>query len=414
MSKNTVGNGILGLNGLGRIGKLALWYNVAAKNYEHIFVNVGREIGKDFDALLHYVSSDSSYGKLDRFLGGFNGQSVLSIVDREDRTVDIDGVRVTFLQQERNPKDIPWRANDVRLVIDCTGKFIDPTLPPDNPGGSLSGHLAAGARIALNSSAFKIKDKAAQLPPSAATLMFGINHGAFDPTKHSLISSASCTTTALAHMMKPLLENSLTNRMLTAAMTTIHASTNTQAVLDRAPAKGATDYRKTRSIMDNIILTSTNAARALELVVPEIKGIGFLADSVRVPLKTGSVIILNCTFQSQIDSGGKASITRDSINKIYEDYSLATDSGVNFSTVQNVSGDIVGEPSAVVIESLETHTRTGFIDVDLTGLVDTPEGKSRVSIPVTHAKIFGWYDNELGSYTRRMSQLAAYICDRVG
>jgi glyceraldehyde 3-phosphate dehydrogenase len=410
MTNNIVGNGKLGLNGLGRIGKLALWYNIATKNYEKIFVNVGREIGESLDTLLHYVSSDSTYGKLNRFLGGFNGPEVIEVVNRDDYEVNVDGVTVSFLTKERNPKDIPWRKNEVRLVIDCTGRFTDPTLPADTKGGSLSGHLAAGATVAINSSAFKIKDKGAPLPEQAVTLMQGINHQAFEPAKHRLISSASCTTTALAHMIKPLIESTLTNRMLTAAMTTIHAATNTQAVLDRAPAAGASDHRKTRSILDNIILTSTNAARALELVVPEIKRIGFLADSIRVPLKTGSVVILNCTFQSQMDDHGKPSITRDSINGLYKDYALAPDSGIKFSEVQNVSGDIVGEPSAVVIEGLETHTRTGFIDVDLTNLV---EGQSSVSIPVTHAKIFGWYDNELGSYTRRMSQLAAYIGDRI-
>ena len=410
MNVNLTGNGRLGINGLGRIGKLALWYNVATKNYDKIFVNVGREIGQSLETLIQYVSSDSTYGKLNRFLHGFNCPEAIEIVDREKYEISIDGVTVTFLTKERNPKDISWRENEVRLVIDCTGRFTDPTLPPSAKGGSLSGHLAAGASVAINSSAFKAKDKSASMPAEAVTLMQGINHEAFEPSKHRLVSSASCTTTALAHMMKPLIESPLTKRMLTAAMTTIHAATNTQAVLDRAPAAGATDLRKTRSILDNIILTSTNAARALELVVPEIKRIGFLADSIRVPLKTGSVIILNCTFQSHVDKNGKASITKDSINGLYEYYALAPHSGVKFSTVQNVSSDIVGEPSAVIIEGLETHTRTGFIDVDLTGLV---EGQSSVSIPVTHAKIFGWYDNELGSYTRRMCQLAAYIGDRM-
>jgi glyceraldehyde 3-phosphate dehydrogenase len=198
-------------------------------------------------------------------------------------------------------------------------------------------------------------------------------------------------------------------------MSTVHASTNSQSVLDSVPKAGASDLRKNRSIFNNIILTSTNAAAALEHVMPEIATIGFLADSVRVPLNTTSLIILNCTFQSKLDEYGNALINRQSVNTIFAEYANAPDSGVLFTEEQSVSSDMIGEPFGVIIEGSETHARTGFTRVNLAelGLELGPEHRE-VEVPVTHLKLFGWYDNELGSYTRRMSQLCHYMADRLG
>ena len=144
------------------------------------------------------------------------------------------------------------------------------------------------------------------MPDDAVTLIYGINHTAFDPKKHQLISAASCTTTGLAHMIKPLLENEGTNTILTASMSTIHAVTNSQSVLDSVPKAGENDLRKNRSILNNIILTSTNAAKALVDVIPEVQHIGFMADSIRVPTSTMSLIVLNATFQTRINKQGVA------------------------------------------------------------------------------------------------------------
>jgi glyceraldehyde 3-phosphate dehydrogenase len=406
----------LGINGFGRIGKLTLWYQVGGKQFDHIVLNIGREVGKGLEDIAHYISTDSTYGTLSRFLHGFAGKPCIRIADREKNELSIDGTRVTILTRDRNPRDIDWAAHGVQIVVDTTGKFVDPAVPADDPKGSARGHLEGGARLVLTSAPFKIKDKNARVPDDSVMLIQGINHQAFDPSKHCVVSSASCTTTGLAHMVLPLLNHELTHKMLTASMSTIHAATNTQSVLDRAPAAGAKDLRKTRSILNNIILTSTGAARALEQVMPEISKIGFMADSVRIPTSTASLIILNCTFQSKVDDSGSPLISQELINSIYKEYSQLPGSGLRYSESQNVSTDMIGEMSAVVIEAVETHTRTGFITVNLKEL-GCFAGKElemeEVEVPVTHLKVFGWYDNELGSYTKRMSELIDYMADQI-
>jgi glyceraldehyde 3-phosphate dehydrogenase len=406
--------GSLGINGLGRIGKLTVWYEVAARRFDRLVVNTGRAVGRSLDAAVHYLSTDSTYGTLGRFLYGHAGsRKVVTIADRSSGLLDIAGTEVRLLTSHRNPKEIGWASHGVSLVVDTTGSFLDPTLPATHPGGSLQGHLESGAKLVVVSSAFKIKDTTARAPADSVMLIYGINHASFDPAAHSMVSAASCTTTALAHMMLPLLQHELTHRMLTASMSTVHAATNSQSVLDTVPKAGARDLRKNRSVMNNIILTSTNAAAALEGVMPEISSIGFLADSVRIPIPTASLIILNCTFQSKLGADGSSLINRQSVNRIYADYAAHPDSGVVFSEEQNVSTDMIGEPAAVVIEGFETHARTGFARVDLAEAgVGTDRGA--VEVPVTHLKLFGWYDNELGSYTRRLCDLSHYLADRTG
>ena len=204
-----------------------------------------------------------------------------------------------MLREVRNPKDIPWRDCGVSLVVECTGKFRDPHADATSGTGALRGHLAAGARVVVQSSPFKSKVKGLPLPDDTAMFINGINHYQFEPGKHKLVSAASCTTTALAHMMRPLLDRDLTRNMITAGMSTVHAVTNSQPVLDAVPGAKATDLRKTRGALGNVVLTSTNAAAALEQVMPEIAHIGFMADSVRIPTTTVSLIILNVTFQTR-------------------------------------------------------------------------------------------------------------------
>jgi len=406
----------LGINGLGRIGKLTVWEAVARRRFGHLVVNTGRMVGQSADDLAHYIEHDSTYGSLGQYLHGRSGlgKPAVKVVDSSVPLLEIDGVEVTVLVEDRDPREIAWKENGAGLVIDTTGRFRDPTVPADAPGGSLRGHLEAGASLVVTSAPFKLKGADRKLPEDSVMLIQGINHHAFEPGTHCLVSAASCTTTALAHMMLPLLQYELTHRILTASMSTIHASTNSQSVLDKVPKTGAKDLRKTRSVFNNIILTSTGAAQALERVVPEIASIGFLADSVRVPLSTASLIILNCTFQSQLDEVGASLINRDSINNIYEEYAATSGGGAVFSEQQNVSTDMIGTPAAVVIEGTETHARTGFTRVNLNELgIDAIEGLGEIEVPVTHLKVFGWYDNELGSYTQRMTDLVHHIADLV-
>ena len=295
---------VLGINSLGRIGKLTLWHHIGRKYFKEIVVNLGREAGTGLDAIAQAIEKDTTYGLLHRFLYGIKSERLIQITDEKKGKMLIDGIPVTVLREARNPADIPWRQYGADIVLDCTGKFKDPTVSSDNKNGSIRGHLHGGAKVVINSSPFKIKNKALSMPDDAVTLIYGINHTAFDPKKHQLVSAASCTTTGLAHMIKPLLENEETNNILTASMSTIHAVTNSQSVLDSVPKAGEKDLRKNRSILNNIILTSTNAAKALAEVIPEVQHIGFMADSIRVPTSTMSLIVLNATFQTRSNKQG--------------------------------------------------------------------------------------------------------------
>ena len=392
----------LGINGLGRIGKLTLWYHLAHDSFDRFVVNLGRPVGTSLQSVVEYVGKDSTYGPLHRYLGGYKGRPDIKVIDENEGLIRAYGKDIVLLREARNPKEIPWRDNGVSLVVDCTGKFQDPHADADDAKGALRGHLAAGARAVVQSSPFKVKREGVSLPDDSAVLIYGINHLDYDPGKHKLVSAASCTTTALAHMLRPLLARDLTHDMITAGMSTIHAATASQPVLDTVPGSGAKDLRKTRGAMDNIVITSTNAAKALEQVMPEIATIGFMADSVRIPTATVSLVILNVTFQTEMLPDGTVSVDRDAINTIYREAAEGEARGlVKYSEEQNVSADMLGEDAAVVIETVETHTRTGFVDLKLAG------GTERV--PLTHVKVFGWYDNEMGSYAHRLGQLTTHV-----
>jgi len=417
VNDSTPSHEALGVNGLGRIGKLTLWHHVARRHFSRIVVNVGRKVGKDLDAVCQTIEKDSTYGRMHHFLFGINAEPSIRIVDRDEGLLEVAGVPVQILQAARNPRDIGWRDHGVRIVVDTTGAFGDPTLPPEAPGGSLRGHLESGAEQVINSSAFKIKDKSLEMPGDAVTLIYGINHEAFDADRHHVISAASCTTTALAHMVKPLLEDLHASAIMTASMSTVHATTNSQVVLDNVPKSDAKDLRRNRSVLNNIILTSTNAAKALEQVIPAIREIGFMADSVRIPTSTVSLVILNVTFQTQ---GKEIDLNRGTINGVYRKASEGAQRDLLIYTEeQNVPMDMIGMRAAVVIEASETHTRTGFVNVDLKripGLETAADQlhESLIHVPVTHAKIFGWYDNEYGSYTNMLGDLTVHVHRALG
>jgi glyceraldehyde 3-phosphate dehydrogenase len=408
---------VLGINSLGRIGKLTLWHHIGRKYFKEIVVNLGREAGTGLDVIAQVIEKDATYGLLHRFLYGMKSERIIQIVDEKKGKMLIDGVPVTILREARNPADIPWRQYGIDIVLDCTGKFKDPTISSDNKSGSIRGHLHGGAKVVLNSSPFKIKNKALSVPDDAVTLIYGINHTAFDPKKHQLISAASCTTTGLAHMIKPLLEHEATNIILTASMSTIHAVTNSQSVLDKVPKAGESDLRKNRSILNNIILTSTNAAKALGDVIPEVQNIGFMADSIRVPTNTMSLIVLNVTFQTRMNKRGAENVINTKmINDIYRKAAESNpERKIKFTMEQNVSTDLIGVDATVIIEGQFNHTRTAFINLDISNIPNFPAGLMKafpeklMKVPVVHAKIFGWYDNEYGSYTNRMGDLTVYI-----
>ena len=403
----------LGLNGLGRIGKLSLWNQVSRHYFSEIVVNLGRNVGGGLEDIAAAIEKDSTYGRLSRYIHGHKGGRVIENLNEEKGSMTINGVPVTFLRKARNPKDIDWQANQVRLVVDTTGAFKDPTADPNEGRGSVRGHLQAGAEKVLVSAPFKIQAKGLDMPDDAVTTVMGINDDDFDPARHTIISAASCTTTCLSYMIKPLLDHFGTGRMLSASMVTVHAATGTQQVLDRLPAAGASDLRKNRSILNNIILTTTGAAKALSLVIPEMKSIGFIAESVRIPTSTGSLIVLVLNLQDELDNP----IKRTLLNSIYEEYAK-TSPYLVYSTEQNVSSDIIGLPkAAVVIESTEIHTRTASIRVNLPNLknfkFEAGTTPPILEVPLTQAVIYGWYDNELGSYTNMLGELTTSVADRM-
>jgi glyceraldehyde 3-phosphate dehydrogenase len=409
----------LGVNGLGRIGKLTVWHHAGRGYFDELVVNIGRPSGVCLADIAHYLERDSTYGSLQGYLYGCQSGPVIGDLDESAGSMTINGVKVTVLRSARNPRELHWKDHNVRLVVDTTGQFLDPTLNPDHPAGALRGHLESGAEKVIASAPFKIKDKGKPMPEDAVTTVMGVNDNAYDPRRHQLISNASCTTTCLAHMMKPLIHAFGPKKILSASMATVHAATGTQAVLDRLPKAGATDLRKTRSILNNIILTSTGAANALRLVIPEMEQIGFIAESVRIPTATGSLIILVVNLQEDMSGGN---IRRETINGIYRQTAQEDPRRyLLFSDQQNVSADIIGLPrAAAIIEGHETHTRTADVTIDLTkvpGLDKAVAGSLPdpvIKIPVTQAVIYGWYDNEMGSYVQMLGDRAVSIAEQLG
>ncbi|KQC06887.1 MAG: glyceraldehyde-3-phosphate dehydrogenase [Candidatus Cloacimonas sp. SDB] len=407
---------LLGINGLGRIGKLTLWYHLISRNFDGIVINVGRVVGKGLEDLVQVISSDSTYGTLNHFINGNSGRKIkIKLIDELNGLIEIDGFPIKFLNKERNPQNINWKKEGVKIVVDCTGKFLDPTISSNDPKGSVMGHTIAGAEKIIVSAPFKIKNKLLEDSDSFPTLIYGINHTSYDPQKHHVVSAASCTTTGLAHMIKPLLEDKETNDVLTASMSTVHAATNTQSVLDSVPKTGATDLRKNRSVLNSIILSSTGAAKTLEKVIPQVIKFGFMADSIRIPTTTVSLISLNITFNSRLDENGLPYINAEYLHNIYKTAAKGPQKDLlYYSANQNVSLDLLGFPAAVVIEANEIHTRTGFLQISTdvlcsVGMSDMQE----VNIPVTHAKIMGWYDNEYGSYVNSLGRLTEYVASHI-
>jgi glyceraldehyde 3-phosphate dehydrogenase len=405
----------LGINGLGRIGKLTLWHHVARKSFNRLVINVGREVGQSLEDLALYIERDSTYGLLERYLHGFRGGRVFTDLDERRGTLNLDGIPVKFLRATRDPSQLDWKGEGIGLVVDTTGAFVDPTLPEEHPMGCARGHFSAGAKKVIVSAPFKIKDKNKGMPEDAVTTVMGINENDYDPKKHRLISNASCTTTCLAHMIKPLIDHFGADRILTASMATVHAVTGSQEVLDRMPGPGQTDLRKNRGVFNNIILTSTGAARTLALVIPEMEQIGFIAESVRIPTTTGSLVILVVNLQEELEG---PRITRKDVNRCYMEAAERDSRGyLKFTETQNVSSDIIGLPrAAAVIEGHETTTRTADLSVNVERFCQLPgmeTTKGDLKIAITQAVIYGWYDNELGSYVNMLGDRTVSVYESI-
>jgi glyceraldehyde 3-phosphate dehydrogenase len=320
----------IGINGFGRIGRN--------------FFRAARKLGVDWDfvavndvtdapTLAHLLKYDSVLGRFDGEVGTFDGGV----------TVDGDELRVLAV---RDPAELPWKELGAQIVIESTGLFTDRE--------KANKHIEAGAEKVVISAPAKGED---------LTVVLGVNDDAYDPSQHNVISNASCTTNCVAPMAKVL-----------AFMTTIHAYTNDQSILD-LPHK---DLRRARAAAINIIPTSTGAAKATGLVLPHLQG-KLDGIAMRVPVPDGSVTDLVATLRREA-----------SVDEINAAYRSAAESGplsggrLVYTEDPIVSSDIVGSPASCTFDAASTMTMGSV------------------------AKVVGWYDNEWG-YSNRLVDLVDLV-----
>jgi len=331
------------INGFGRIGRntlrSALDHSQYGKKFEVVAVN---DLGNTA-TLAHLFKYDSIYGK-------FDGE-----VHAENDGIKINSQFVKFFSQV-NPAKIPWGEYNIDVVLEATGVFRD------REGASK--HLEAGAK--------KVVITAPAKDPDIITIVIGVNEQIYDPAKHNIISNASCTTNSLAPPVKVLHNNFGIEKGF---MTTIHAYTGDQRILD-FPHK---DLRRARAAAVSIIPTTTGAAKAIGLVIPELKGrLDGLA--VRVPTPDGSLTDLSCEL--------KKDVTREEVNDVLKKAAENNLRGImEYTEEPFVSSDIIGNSHSAIIDGLSTKVigeRGNFV------------------------KILSWYDNEWG-YSCRLVDLINYI-----
>lgn len=332
----------VGINGFGRIGRQVL-KAVNDGGFSDLFEVVAVNDLTSPATLAHLFKYDSTYGRND---------ADVSLVDGGIR-VDDKTIKVFA---EKDPAALPWGKEGVDLVVESTGRFTD--------ADKARAHITAGAKKVIISAPAKGED---------VTLVLGVNEQNYDPDKHTIISNASCTTNCLAPVAKVLLDNF---GIVSGLMTTVHSYTNDQVILD-APHS---DLRRARSAALNIIPTTTGAARALSLVIPELKG-KFDGFSLRVPTPTVSIVDLVVTTEQ--------AVTAESINAAFK---AASESEgmlgiLGYSDEPLVSSDIRQDSRSTVVDALSTMV-----------------------IGDNMAKVIAWYDNEWG-YSCRVADLIALVCE---
>ena len=291
----------------------------------------------------HLFKHDSTYG-------AYHGT-----VEAAEDGIVIDGRAVKVLAQ-RNPSDLPWGDLGVDIVIESTGFFTD--------ASKAAGHRAAGATKVIISAPAKGED---------ATLVLGVNEDTYDPKRHHVVSNASCTTNCIATMAKVLHDNFGVERGL---MTTIHSYTGDQQILDRVHE----DLRRARAAGTNIIPTTTGAAKAVGLVLPELNG-KIHGMAFRVPTPTGSVTDFVANIAKSASAGD--------INDAYKEAAANSMAGIlDYTDEELVSSDFIGNPHSAIID-----------------------GPSTLSLGDHLVKVVGWYDNEWG-YSCRAADLAAFLADK--
>jgi glyceraldehyde 3-phosphate dehydrogenase len=334
----------VGINGFGRIGRQV--YKAIFEEYQGVLDVEGVNDLMEVNTNAHLLKYDSTYGR-------FPGK-----VEVIDGDIYVDGVKLKSFA-ERDPAKLPWGELGVDIVLECTGIFKD----KDSAGA----HLTAGAKKVLISAPGKNID---------ATIALGVNQEEYDPASHHVISNASCTTNCLAPVAKVINDNFGIKRAL---MSTIHAYTNGQKILDMAYK----DLRRARSAGLNIIPTTTGAAKAVSVVIPELEG-RFDGMAFRVPVPTVSVVDLTAELEEDA-----------SIDQLNDALKEAAASGgwlgkvLDYTEEPLVSTDFLGNSNSATVDGLSTQVIGGNL-----------------------AKVIAWYDNEWG-YASRLADLAAFVAEKI-
>jgi glyceraldehyde 3-phosphate dehydrogenase len=332
----------VGINGFGRIGRNV--FKVLVDKYGNDMEVVAINDLTDPKTLAHLLKYDTLYGK-------FNGT-----VEATENSIIVNDKEIRIFA-ERDPKNIPWGLQGVDIVIESTGLFTDATKAKT--------HIEAGAKKVLISAPAKNED---------ITIVLGVNEDKYDAKTHNIISNASCTTNCLAPFAKVLDEKF---GIVQGLMTTIHSYTNDQKILD-APHK---DLRRARAAGESMIPTTTGAAKAVALVLPQLKG-KLNGMAVRVPTPTVSMTDLVCELGS--------SVSAEEVNRALKEAAEGKLNGIlGFSEEPLISMDFRGDDRSSIVDALSTMV-----------------------IGDNLVKVVAWYDNEWG-YSNRLADLTKYVADRL-
>lgn len=324
----------VGINGFGRIGRVL--FRAGFEKFDIVGINSLDKV----DGMAHLLKYDSSHGRFK------------ADVSHDEKNMIVNGKKISISAQ-RDPSQIPWKDWGVDLVLECTGAF--------KKKDDFMTHIKAGAKRVMVSAPADGADR---------TVVYGVNHTQYDPSKDYVVSNASCTTNCLAPLAKVLHENF---GVVNGTMLTIHSYTNDQRILDAAHS----DARRARSAAVSMIPTTTGAAKAVGLVLPELKGKidGF---SIRVP--TPNVSLVDFTFNAEKD------LTIDSIN-----------AALKSAAAGELKGVLACEEDELVSVDYMGSTYSSTVDLATTMVIGNRLGK-----------VFSWYDNEAG-FSNRMVDLALYM-----
>lgn len=332
----------VGINGFGRIGR-QVFKAIDEGGFQDLFEVVALNDLTSPESLAHLLTYDSTYGRYD------------ADIEAVDGGISVNGRTIQVLA-ERDPAALPWGDQSVDLVIESTGFFTD--------ADKAHGHIDAGAKKVIISAPAKGED---------LTVVLGVNEDAYDPEQHHIVSNASCTTNCLAPVAKVVMDTFGIKRGL---MTTVHSYTNDQVILD-GPHK---DLRRARAAATNIIPTTTGAARALSLVIPELEG-KFDGFALRVPTPTVSIV----DFVAETEKPA----TVEAINMAFHE-------AAESEAMRGILG-ITDQP--LVSSDFRHDSRSSIVD-----------GLSTMTIDDGLVKVVSWYDNEWG-YSCRVADLTALMCE---